>query len=223
MKSKFFLLPMFLLAATLAQANEPAKAAAPKADPTRGQQIASGTCVACHNADGNSTIAINPKLAGQHEEYLYKQMKAFKPVGDTPAERPNAVMMGMAGPLSDQDMRDVSAWFASQAQKNGKAKDDGTVEAGKKLYRAGNISKGLPACAGCHGPTGSGIPVQYPRIAGQHAEYIEAQLKAFRTGADDPKDATGRANDPNKMMRLVAIKMTDAEIKAVANYVAGLR
>lgn len=206
------LLPMVLLAAA-ALAEEPAKAA-PKADPTKGQQIASTICAACHNADGNSTIAANPKLAGQNAAYLYKQLKAFKPVGDKPAERPNAVMMGMAGTLSDDDMRNVAAWFASQTMKTGKAKDDGTIELGQKLYRGGDMSKGLPACASCHGPTGSGIPVQYPRIGGQQPEYVETQLKAFRDG--------GRTNDPNRMMRIVALKMTDAEIKAVANYVAGL-
>lgn len=214
MKSKYFLLPLLMLATMLAQANEPAKSA-PKADPTKGQQIASTVCVACHNADGNSSIAVNPKLAGQHAEYLYKQLKAFKPAGSNPAERPNGVMMGMTSSLSDQDMRDVAAWFASQTQTGGKSKDDGTVVLGQKLYRAGDVGKGLPACAGCHGPAGAGIPAQYPRIGGQHADYIEAQLKTFRSGE--------RANDPNKMMRLVALKMTDAEIKAVANYVAGLR
>lgn len=207
------LLPMVLLAAA-AHAQEPAKAAAPKADPTKGQQIASGVCAACHNADGNSTIGANPKLAGQHPEYLVKQLKNFKPVEGKPAERPNPVMLGMASMLSDDDMRNVSAWFAAQTMKTGKAKDDGTIELGQKLYRGGDMSKGLPACAGCHGPTGSGIPAQYPRIGGQNAEYVEAQLKAFRDG--------GRANDPNRMMRIVALKMTDAEIKAVANYIAGL-
>lgn len=210
------LLSIIVAAAAMAQANEPVKApAAPKADPTKGQQIASTVCVACHNADGNSTISANPKLAGQHAEYLYKQLKAFKPVDGKPAERPNGVMMGMTSALSDDDMRNVAAWFASQTLKGDKAKDDGTIELGQKLYRGGDLAKGLPACAGCHGPTGSGIPAQYPRIGGQHADYIEAQLKAFRAG--------DRANDPNKMMRLVAIKMTDAEIKAVSNYVAGLR
>lgn len=217
----FLLLPMALFAA-VAQANEPAKAvaptkaaAAPAADPTKGQQIANGTCVACHNADGNSTIAANPKLAGQNAQYLYKQLKAFKPVDGKPAERPNPVMTGMVAPLTDEDMRNVAAWYASQTQKPGKAKDDGTVELGQKLYRGGDMAKGLAACASCHGPAGAGIPVQYPRIGGQHAEYVEAQLKAFRDG--------GRANDPNKTMRLIALKMTDAEIKAVSNYVAGLR
>ena len=124
-------------------------------------------------------------------------------------------MGGMVAALSDEDMRNVAAWFASQTQKGGKAtKDKDTVEFGQKLYRGGDLAKGLPACAGCHGPAGGGIPSQYPRIGGQHADYIEAQLKSFRSGE--------RANDPNKMMRLVAAKMSDAEIKAVSDYIAGL-
>ena len=209
----FLLLPLLLIASAIAQANEPAKSA-PKADPTKGQQIASSVCVACHNADGNSTISTNPKLAGQSAEYLYKQLKNFKSVDGKPAERANPVMGGMVAALSDDDMRNVAAWFASQTQKGGAAKNKETVEFGQKLYRGGDLTKGLPACAGCHGPTGSGIPAQYPRIGGQHADYLEAQLKNFRSG--------DRANDPNKMMRLVAIKMTDAEIKAVADYIAGL-
>ncbi len=215
MKSKhFLLLPLVLFAAAVAQANEPAKSA-PKADPTKGQVIAGGLCIACHNADGNSTIAANPKLAGQSAEYLYKQLKNFKPIDGKPAERPNPVMSGMVAALSDEDMRNVAAWYASQTQKSGQAKNKDTVELGQKLYRGGDLAKGLPACAACHGPAGGGIPAQYPRIGGQHADYTEAQLKTFRSGE--------RANDPNKMMRLVAAKMSDAEIKAVSDYIAGLR
>jgi len=216
MKSKhFLLLPLILFVATLTQANEPAKMAT-KADPAKGQTIASGVCAACHTADGNSVIPINPKLAGQSAEYLYKQLKNFKSADGKPAERPNAVMAGMVLTLAtDEDMRNVAAWFAAQTQKGGQARNKDTIELGRKLYRAGDVAKGLPACAGCHGPAGAGIPAQYPRIGGQHADYLEAQLKNFRSGE--------RANDPNKMMRLVAIKMTDAEIKAVADYIAGLR
>ena len=208
----FLLLSLVLLASAVAQANEPTtSAAAPKADPTKGQAIASAVCVACHNADGNSTITANPKLAGQNATYLYKQLKSFKSVDGKPAERPNAVMMGMAGSLSDEDMHNVAAWFASQTMKPGAAKNKDTIDLGQKIYRGGDLSKGLAACAGCHGPAGSGVPVQYPRIGGQHADYIEAQLHNFQTGT--------RAN---AAMKLVAIKMTDAEIKAVADYVAGL-
>lgn len=203
------LLPALLFAASFAQAEESAKAAA--ADPVKGQKIASTVCIACHNADGNSTIATYPKLAGQSAEYLYKQLKSFKSVDGKPAERPNASMMGMAGGLSDADMHDVAAWFASQSMKPGQAKNKDTLELGKKLYRAGDLSKGLAACAGCHGPAGAGVPVQYPRLAGQHADYVETQLKAFRTGERN-----------NASMKLVALKMTDAEVKAVADYIAGL-
>ena len=187
----------------------------PKADPAKGQQIASTVCVACHNLDGNSTIPVNPKLAGQHSEYLLKQMKNFKADGAKPAERVNAVMNAMVLAYNEQQMRDIAAYFAGQKQKSEMAKNRDTIEYGQRLYRAGDQAKGLPACAGCHGPAGAGIPAQYPRIAGQFPEYLELQLKSFRAGE--------RANDPNKMMRLVAIKMTDAEIKAVSDYVAGLR
>ena len=208
------LLPLILLATALAQANETAEAAksVTKADPAKGQVIAAAVCVACHNADGNSTITANPKLAGQSAEYLYKQLKSFKSVDGKPAERANAVMMGMTGSLSDADMHNVAAWFAAQTLKSSNAKNKDTIEQGKKLYRSGDLAKGLAACAGCHGPTGSGIPAQYPRIGGQHAEYLEAQLKSFRTGQ--------RAN---AAMKLVALKMTDAEISAVSDYIAGLR
>lgn len=212
---KRFLLPLIFIAATAAQANE---AAAPaKADPEKGKAIAASVCVACHAADGNSVIPANPKLAGQHADYIVKQLKDFK--SNT---RANPIMMGMAAPLSEADMRNVGAWFASQTQKGGEAKNRDTIEVGQKIYRAGVMNKGVPACAGCHGPSGAGIPAQYPRIGGQYSDYIEAQLKSFRDAGTDPKSA-GRANDPNRMMRMVAAKMNDYEIKAVADYVAGLR
>ncbi len=217
MKRSMIALTAFaLLAATsfTASANQPQKATA-KGDAERGKLIAAGTRAACHGADGNSQISTNPKLAGQHPEYLYKQMKNFVLVDGKPAERANAVMMGMMATLNDGQMRDVAAWFASQKQTGDKARNPDTIARGQKLYRAGDVSKGLPACAGCHGPAGAGMPAQYPRIGGQFADYTEAQLKAFRDGA--------RSNDANTMMRTVALKMTDAEIKAVSDYVAGLR
>ncbi len=202
------------LAAFGAQAADAAKAA-PKGDAARGQPIASAVCGACHGADGNSQLAVNPKLAGQHPEYLFKQMKNFKPADGKQPERVNAIMNGMIAAFDEGQMRDIAAYFAAQSQKGETAKNRETIELGQKLYRGGDQSKGLPACAACHGPAGAGIPAQYPRIGGQFAEYTEAQLKAFREGS--------RANDPNKMMRMVAIKMTDAEIKAVSDYIAGLR
>jgi cytochrome c553 len=209
------LLTLLLAAAAFgAQASDPAPAAS-KADPARGEPIASTVCGACHGADGNSQLAANPKLAGQHPEYLLKQMKNFKAADGKQPERTNAVMNGMIAAFDENQMRDIAAYFGSKKQTGEQAKNRETIEAGQKLYRMGDMAKGLPACAACHGPAGAGIPAQYPRIGGQFADYVEAQLKAFRDGS--------RANDPNKMMRMVAIKMTDAEIKAVSDYVAGLR
>ncbi len=222
MKRFLLLLAGAAAATTLFAADQAAPA--PVADPAKGQQIASTVCVACHTADGNSIIPIYPKLAGQHPEYLLKQMKNFKMEGDKPPERVKALMNAMIAPFDETQMRDLAAYFASQRQKPAMATNRETIEIGQRLYRAGNESKGLPACAGCHGPTGAGIPGQYPRIAGQFPEYIDAQLKNFREGAQSTGPSeTARTNDPNKMMRMVAIKMTDSEIKAVADYVAGLR
>jgi cytochrome c553 len=202
------------MAAFGTQASEAVKAP-PKADAARGQAIASTVCAACHGPDGNSPLAANPKLAGQHTEYLFKQMKNFKAADGKQPERVNAIMNGMIAAYDEGQMRDMAAYFAAQAQKGETAKNRETVEFGQKLFRGGDQAKGLPACAGCHGPTGAGIPAQYPRIGGQFSEYLEAQLKTFREGS--------RANDPNKMMRMIALKMTDAEIKAVSDYIAGLR
>ena len=169
----------------------------------------SQTCAACHGADGNSASADFPKLAGQHEEYLYKQLKQFKS-----GERPNAIMVGQVAGLSDQDMQDLAAFYASQTIKGGTA-DETKVELGKAIYRGGNTASGVPACMACHGPNGAGNPdAKFPALAGQHAKYTAAQLRAFRAGE--------RANDAGKMMRNVAAKMTDAEIDAVAEYIAGL-
>lgn len=188
---------------------------AAKPDAAKGQGIATQVCSACHGADGNSVAAANPKLAGQSYDYLHKQLVNFKPQGGKKAERENAVMAGMIANLSATELRDVSAFYASQKLKPAKATSKELAALGQKLYRGGNSASGMPACAGCHGPTGAGIPAQYPRIAGQFAEYLEAQLKAFRAGT--------RANDPNGMMRGVAVRMNDREIQAVAEYIAGLR
>lgn len=185
-----------------------------KGDPLRGKELAAGVCAACHGADGNSMIPVNPTLAGQDYDYLLKQMKNFKSVDGKPARRANPVMNGMIAAVEVEQMKDMAAWFASQKPKGGAARNRASVEAGQKLYRAGDAEKGIPSCASCHGPTGAGMPSQFPRVSGQHAEYAEAQLKAFRDGT--------RANDPNKMMRSIALKMTDPEIKAVSDYMAGL-
>jgi len=183
----------------------------PKADPAKGQKIAAQVCVACHGADGNSSAPANPHLAGQHAEYTAKQLRDFK----ANKERKNPVMLGMATPLSPEDVRDVAAYYATQKPKPGAAKDKELVALGQKLYRGGNPATGVPACASCHGPNGSGIPAQYPRLAGQFAEYTAAQLRLFRSEE--------RANDPNRMMRGAVARMTDREILAVSEYLAGLR
>jgi cytochrome c553 len=184
-----------------------------KADAARGQQIASQVCAACHNADGNSTIPGNPRLAQQHADYLYKQLVDYAPQGQAKPARENPIMNGFASQLSDADKRDVSAWFASQAAKPAFAKNKDTLELGQRIWRAGIPEKSVPACSGCHGPAGSGIPVQYPRIAGQHAEYTETTMKAFREG--------GRRN--NATMQQIAARLSDAEIKALADFTQGLR
>ncbi|RKT62435.1 cbb3-type cytochrome c oxidase subunit III [Azonexus fungiphilus] len=189
--------------------------ASAKADPAKGKIVAETICVACHGADGNSMTSANPHLAGQIEQYIYKQLTNFKSVDGKPAARDNAIMAGMVAALSDEDMKNVAAWFASQKLKPEAAKNEASIALGKKLWRQGDFKKGIPACAGCHGPAGAGMPAQYPRLAGQFAEYTEAQLKAFR--------AEERGNDPEKMMRMIAAKLSDAEIKAVADYAAGLR
>ena len=186
-----------------------------KPDLAKGQAVASQVCAACHAADGNSQAAANPKLAGQFYEYLHKQLGNFKAQGGKKAERDNAVMAGMTANLSASDLKDVAAYFAAQKLKPAVARDKDLAAQGQKIYRGGIAATGVAACAGCHGPAGAGIPAQYPRIAGQFPEYIEAQLKAFRAGT--------RANDPNGMMRSVAARMSDREIQAVAEYAAGLR
>ena len=188
---------------------------AAKPDAAKGQGVASQVCAACHSADGNSAAAANPKLAGQGYDYLHKQLQNFKPQGGKKAERENPVMAGMVANLSAADMKNLAAYYAGQKLKPAKATNKELAALGQKIYRGGSAASGVPACAGCHGPTGAGIPSQYPRIAGQFAEYLEAQLKAFRAGA--------RSNDPNSMMRGVAVRMNDREIQAVAEYVAGLR
>ena len=200
-----------LLCAGGASAQAPAKP-----DAAKGQAIAGQVCAACHANDGNSQIAANPKIAGQFYEYLHKQLVNFKSQGGKKAERDNAVMAGMIANLSAD--RPAGIWrrtTPSQKLKPAAARDKDLAALGQKIYRGGNAATGVAACSGCHGPAGTGMPAQYPRIAGQFPEYIEAQLKAFRAGT--------RANDPNGMMRSVAARMSDREIQAVSEYVAGLR
>ena len=203
-----------LAISALALCTAAATAAESAADLGKGQTIAARVCAACHGADGNSPTPVNPKLAGQIPEYLQKQMRNFKPEDGKKATRENPVMMGMVAGLSAEDMRNVAAYFGSQSLKGGATQGRDTAALGQKIYRGGDMSRGLPACAGCHGPAGAGVPVQYPRLSGQYMEYTEAQLKAFRSGQ--------RANDLNAMMRVIAAKMSDAEIRAVSDYIAGL-
>jgi cytochrome c553 len=206
-----------MLAITTMFAAVAAVAAEPpfKGDAAKAQDIVTQVCAACHAADGNSLIAVNPKLAGQFPEYLYKQLTNFKAAGGKKAERGNPVMAGMVTNLTPEDMRNLAAYFAGQTAKPGAAKSKDLVALGQKIYRGGIAGKGVAACASCHGPNGAGMPAQYPRLSGQHADYVEVQLKAFRSGE--------RANDPNSSMRTVAGKLSDREIQAVADYVAGLR
>ena len=185
--------------------------AAAKPDLAQAQQIVTKVCSACHAADGNSVTPVNPVLAGQHADYIVKQLSDFK----ANKTRKNPVMLGMASALSPQDMQNLGAYFESQKTKPRAAKDPALVKLGQQIYRGGILSKGVAACTSCHGPTGAGVPAQYPRVGGQFPEYITAQLQSFRLGE--------RANDPNGMMRTIAAKLSDNEIKAVAEYMAGLR
>jgi cytochrome c553 len=187
---------------------------APAADPAKGQSIAQ-VCSACHGADGNSAQSANPNLAGQHADYTAKQLANFKPQDGKPAERQNPIMAGMVAALSADDMRNVAAWFESQKPQPRAARDPKLAKLGQNLYRGGVAARGVAACTGCHGPTGGGIPAQFPRLAGQFAEYTAAQLKAFRSGE--------RGNDPNRIMRSIAERLSDQEIAALADYIAGLR
>ena len=193
------------LAGALVHAAEPA---ASQPDPAKGAVISTSVCAACHSNDGSRGSPANPIIQGQHPEYLVKQLAEFKA-----GKRENAVMKAMATPLSEADMKNVAAFYASKQPKPGFAKNKDLALAGEKIYRGGIADRNIPACAGCHGPSGAGIPSQYPRLSGQHADYVEAQLLAFRGGI--------RKN--NAVMTAVAAKMNDREIKAVSDYAAGLR
>ena len=173
-------------------------------------QAKSALCMACHGADGNSVNPIWPKIAGQHEGYIIKQLQEFKS-----GVRVDATMLPMVAALTDEDMANLAAFFNSQATAPGEA-DAAMVELGKKIFNSGNAESGVAACSACHAPNGSGNPAaNFPQLAGQHAPYTEKQLMAFRDGT--------RANDSGKMMQDVAAQMTDAEIKAVSQYIQGLR
>lgn len=196
---------MAVVYATLAQGAAPSPA--PKPDLERGKQIAATVCVACHGADGNSAVPANPTLAGQHADYLAAQLAAYKS-----GARANPIMAGMSAALTPEDMRSVAEWFARQTPKPAAVKDKALAQRGQQIWRGGIRQGNVPACAGCHGAAGAGIPSQYPRLAGQHADLTFGWLKAFASG--------GRAN---AMMSGIAAKMSEADMKAVSEYAAGLR
>ena len=198
------------LAATSAFANPTAAPTAAKGDPKAAETIVNQVCAGCHAVDGNSAAAANPKLAGLNSEYIYKQLTEFKS-----GARKNAIMSGMVANLSQQDMLNLAAYYGAQQPKPATSKDQALALIGQKIYRGGVQGAGVPACASCHGAQGKGIPTQFPRLAGQHSDYVYSQLNAFRVGA--------RANDAAKMMRSIAAKMTDADMKAVSSYIQGLR
>jgi cytochrome c553 len=186
-----------------------ATAALAAGDATAGK-AKSATCAACHNPDGNSVNPQYPKLAGQSADYLLKQLQEYKS-----GARVNPIMVGMVAPLSPQDMEDLAAYFALQ-QIARAAADPALAPQGEAIFRGGNLNSGVSACAACHGTTGAGNPAaKFPSLAAQHADYLQAQLKAFR--------AMERSNDAGQMMRSIAAKMTDPEIKAVSSYVQGLQ
>ncbi|MEM8513231.1 cytochrome c553 [Massilia sp. MP_M2] len=199
-----------------ATAAAPAAAPAAKADPARGGALydagdpARGlpSCVSCHGAAGNSSIVANPKLSGQFASYTHKQLVDF-----TTPNRQQPIMTTYAKMLTDAEKKDIAAWLAVQVHKPGTAKNKDTVELGRKIYRGGIAERGVAACASCHGANASGIPAQYPRLAGQHQDYTTAQLEAFKSGT--------RANSPQ--MTTLSQRMSTAEMRAVADYIAGLR
>ena len=200
---------MKLLASLLTAAVVAAHAfSAAAADLAKGQEAYGGVCSACHGEAGKSVLPENPVLAQQHPEYLVKQLSEYKS-----GKRNNAIMLGMAAMLSDEDMKNVSAYLAQQKADPGAATDKDLVALGEKIYRGGIQDRNIASCAGCHSPNGAGIPAQYPRLSGQHAQYIVTQLNQFRDGT----------RDNNQQMTDVAAKLNDKEIKALGEYIAGLK
>ena len=210
MKTALVLVAACVVGGSAGAAESPAKP-----DLAKAKQIVSTVCVACHGADGNSASPANPNLAGQQPEYISLQLAHFKD-----GTRPNPIMSGMAATLTPEDMVSLGVYFSQQKPKGLAAKDPVLVQAGQKLFRGGDSATGVPACAACHTPTGVGIPVRYPRISGQYADYTLAQLQAFKSGqrgADKPgKDVNGR------VMAQIASRMSEDEMRAVADYAAGL-
>lgn len=213
--NRLLLLALFFWPA-LAAAQAPAPAANAKADLERGRQLATQVCAACHGADGNSAVPANPSIAGQHADYITVQLAHYKA-----GIRVNPIMQGIAQGMSADDMRAAALFYSQQKPKGLAARDASLAKLGQALWRGGDATSGIPACSGCHGPAGAGIPKNYPRVAGQYADYTYSQLKAFNAGQrgndKDGKDANGR------IMHTIARQMSDAQMKAVAEYAAGLR
>jgi cytochrome c553 len=209
------LLATYFMAALLAvsafsshAAGEAAPAKVAKPDLVSGEAKFTAVCAACHGADGNSGTPAYPKLSQQHPEYLVKQLQEYKS-----GVRKNAIMQGFAATLSDDDMKNIAFWVSAKKAKPGFAKDKELVALGERIYRGGLADRQIAACAGCHSPTGAGIPAQYPRLGGQHADYTATQLTGFRDSV--------RQN--SLQMTQVAAKLNDREIRALADYIAGLR
>ena len=195
------------IASVYASTAAAAAPAAPKPDLERGKQLATTVCAACHGADGVSPAPANPNLAGQHGEYIALQLAAFKS-----GARPNPIMQGMAAGLTPEDMRSVGAYFETQKPSATMARDKALVQRGQQIWRTGNKTTGVPACAGCHGAGGHGIPAQYPRLAGQHPDLNLGWLKAYASGAR-----------PNAVMGPIASRLSENDMKAVTEYISGLR
>ncbi len=181
----------------------------------KGRVIADSVCFACHGIDGVSPIPTQPHLAAQQPDYLVKQLNDMKSINGAPPLRNNPIMSGVVSMLSDEDIRNVAAWYATQPPKLSQATHTKLAAVGQKLWRAGDVDRGVPACSGCHGPTGEGIPAPYPRLSGQYSEYTEIQLQHFKNGS--------RSNDPSAVMRSIAHRLSNEEIRALADFTAGLR
>jgi len=192
----------------------PAVPGKPKADPAAGEALYNAgdatrgvvACITCHGPKGQSAVSTWPKLSAQHAAYTVKQLKSYKD-----GTRVNAIMMGMSMPLNDQDMINIATYLSQQAPSQGVAQNKETIALGQSIYRGGIASKGVQACAGCHSPNGAGIPSQYPRQGGQWAEYSYSQLVNFNQGTRK-----------NLQMNSIAGKLSDQEMKAVSDYMAGL-
>jgi len=211
MKTALVLVAACVVGTSAAAAETPAT----KPDLAKAEQIVNTVCVACHGADGNSVSPANPNLAGQQAEYITRQLAHFKD-----GTRPNPIMAGMAATLTPEDTVALGVYFSQQTPKGLAAKDASLVSAGQKLYRGGNSGESVPACAACHTPTGVGIPVRYPRLSGQYAEYTLAQLQAFKSGQ---RGADKQGKDVNgRVMAQIASRMSEEEMRAVADYAAGL-